>query len=373
MRQIARFIALGYFAVVLVTTALQATGIARFSAPLNLIPAPERPPVVVNILYSAEKREWLKAAAEQFAATGPSVRGRPVQLILREQGSQAMIDGIAQGRERPAAIIPASSTQLRVLERSGTASVAVSGPNAPQSIALSPLVLVGWSDRVGALFPQGGQDIWQHLQDTQAKFGHASPLKDNSGIETLTLLAYAYHGKAQGLTLADISDPEFQSWLLAIESNIVDRPFLDSTDDLFRAFLQKGRSAYDVVTLYESQALRRSDRLRNGELKVLYPPATILSDHPFVVLEAAWVTPEEQEGARLFRDFLLGEPAQRLARQNGFRPVNAGVSLAENEPNNPFPAAFDAGIQQDLPNTVATPEPEILDALKTFWQQQVNR
>lgn len=373
MRRIARFIALGYFAIVLVTAALQAIGVARFAAPLNLIPAPERPPIVVNILYSAEKREWLRAAAEQFAASGPSARGRPIQLVLREQGSQAMIDGIAQGRERPAAIIPAGSAQLRTLERSSTGPRAGSGPNAPQPIALSPLVLVGWSDRVATLFPQGGQDVWQRLHDTQAKFGHASPLRDNSGIETLTLLAYAYHGKAQGLALGDVADPGFQDWLLAIESNIVDRPFLDSTDDLFRAFLQKGRSAYDIVTLYESQALRRGDQLRNGELTVLYPPATILSDHPFVVLEAAWVTPEEQEGARRFRDFLLGEPAQRLARQNGFRPVNAGVSLAENGADNPFPAAFDAGIQPDLPSTVATPEPEILDALKTFWQQQVNR
>jgi ABC-type Fe3+ transport system substrate-binding protein len=373
MRQIARFIALGYIAIVIAAVTLQATGLVRFSAPLNLIPAPERPPIVVNILYSAEKRDWLRAAAEQFTATGPTVRGRPIQLVLREQGSQAMIDSIVQNRERPAAIMPASNAQLMQLERSGTTVTAGSGPNAPQAVALSPLVLVGWSDRVDALFPQGSEQIWQQLHDSQAKFGHASPRTDNSGIETLVLLAYAYHGKAQGLTLDDINDPGFQSWLLEIESNIVDRPFLDSTDNLFSAFLQKGRSAYDIVTVYESQALRRSDRLRNGELRVLYPPATTLSDHPFVVLEASWATPEEQEGARLFRNFLLGEPAQRLARQYGFRPVNAAVSLAENEPNNPFPTAFDAGIQQELPGTVAAPEPEVLDALKTFWQQQANR
>ena len=46
--------------------------------------------------------------------------------------------------------------------------------------------------------------------------------------------------------------------------------------------------------------------------------------------------PEQQEAAGLFRDYLLGEPAQRLALHYGFRPANAAVSLTANEPNNMF-------------------------------------
>src|SRR5262245_12713076 len=202
MRRIAQFIAFGYLAIVIVTATLQATGISRFSAPFNVIPAPLRPPMVVEVMYSSEQDVWIKAAKQEFDATAPTVRGRPVQVTLRSSGSQEIIDGIAQGRYTPTAIIPASSAQVDVLNSAGRARAATDGANGPQPIALSPLVLVGWKDRVDALFPPGS-DPWRQMHDQQLKFGHASPLSANSGIETLMLMAYDYHQKAQGLTAAD--------------------------------------------------------------------------------------------------------------------------------------------------------------------------
>src|SRR5690349_4940733 len=105
MRQIARFVAFGYFAVVAVAAALQFAGLTQFAAPSNAIPAPTRPPIAVSLVYSSEQREWLIAAAQQFASTRPTLRGRPIQLILQDRGSQAIIAGIEQ--LKPVAIIPA--------------------------------------------------------------------------------------------------------------------------------------------------------------------------------------------------------------------------------------------------------------------------
>ncbi|HEX5689466.1 MAG TPA: substrate-binding domain-containing protein, partial [Roseiflexaceae bacterium] len=341
MRQIARFVAIGYFAVVGIAAVLQLIGLTQFTAPFNLIPARARPPLVVNLVYSSEQREWLTAAAQQFAAGQPTVRGRPIQINLQSRGSQAIIAELDQ--LKPVGIIPASSAQITRLAQSGSARLA-GGPNAPQPIALSPLVLVGWKERVDLLFPQGQTNAWSRLHDAilktnwsdpslggksewgPVKWGHTSPRTSNSGAETLVLLAYAFSNKAQGLSSGDINNPAFQAWLQEIESGVGDFP--DSSDTLFSAFLARGPSAYDVVTAYENQAVLGVERAKKwGELEVLYPSATVLSDHPFAILDAAWVTPEQQDAARAFRDYLLSEPAQRLALRYGFRPANAAVSL----------------------------------------------
>jgi ABC-type Fe3+ transport system substrate-binding protein len=387
MRQIARFVAFGYLAIVIVVAALQLLGLTQFAPPLNVIPAPARPPIVVSLLYSSEQREWITAAAQQFVAGKPTLRGRPIQLVLQDRGSQAIIASIEQ--LKPAAIIPASSAQIGALERSGAARPA-GGANTPQPVALSPLVLVGWKERTDLLFPPGTQDMWGRLHDAlqkqnwgdpdlggkpewgPVKFGHASPRTTNSGAETLTLLAYAYSKKAQGLTLGDIGDPKFQRWLQDIESVVSDFP--DSTDTLFSSFLARGPSAYDVAVAYENQAVMGIERAKKwGNIQVLYPPATLLSDHPFAVLDAPWVAPEQQDAARMFRDFLLSEPAQLLALHYGFRPANAAVALDANEPSNMFPAAFSLGVQKDLPSSVALPPPEVQEELVKIWQQQTGR
>src|SRR5262245_18068636 len=103
MRQIARFVVLGYFAVVAIAAVLQFAGLTQPTAPFNLIPAPARPPIVVSLAYSSEQREWLTTAAQQFADTQPTLRGRPVQLILQDRGSQAIITSLEQ--LKPVAII----------------------------------------------------------------------------------------------------------------------------------------------------------------------------------------------------------------------------------------------------------------------------
>lgn len=383
MRQIARLIALIYLVIIAIIAGLQVGGLTQFSAPIKVLPVAERPPITVSLGYSSEQRDWLTAAAQQFAATSPSLRGRPIQLVLQDRGSQTLVAGIEANKYT--AIIPASSSQISAISGASPAG----GESAPRPIALSPLVLVGWQERTSLLFPAGTANTWQRLHDAlqlnswsdpslggksewgPVKFGHASPRKANSGSEALTLMAYAYHNKLQGLSAADISAPAFQAWLREIEGTISSFP--DSTESLFNTFLASGPSAYDLVVAYENQAVANINNSRWGAIQVIYPPATLLSDHPYIILDAAWVTPEQQEAARMFRDYLLSEPAQRLALHYGFRPANIAVPITASESGNLFPEAMSAGVRAELPGSASQTSANVSAALLALWQQQTGQ
>ena len=82
-------------------------------------------------------------------------------------------------------------------------------------------------------------------------------------------------------------------------------------------------SKYDIAVVYESLAVAQLDNAQGrwGSLHIYYPPVTIWSDHPVVLLDAPWVTAEQKiAGARLIA-FLRSTPVQATALRFGFRPA----------------------------------------------------
>jgi hypothetical protein len=61
-----------------------------------------------------------------------------------------------------------------------------------------------------------------------------------------------------------------------------------------------GPSLYDLVAVYEATMVEQAENAvgRYGALKLFYPPATHLSDHPFCILRGEWVAPEEARAAQ---------------------------------------------------------------------------
>ena len=104
-------------------------------------------------------------------------------------------------------------------------------PDRPrEKLALTPMVFVMWKPRYDAFIkkygtinfrnlakamqePGGWGAIADHPEWGLFKFGHTHPNKSNSGLLTLTLMAYEFSGKQRGLTLSDITEPKFQTWL----------------------------------------------------------------------------------------------------------------------------------------------------------------
>lgn len=410
MQSLSRLIGLGFIVLCLLSVALKAfvplPGALGY-APVDLGFGARAQPVEVVLWYGTEKRLWLEEAARRFEASGATANGRPIELTLVGLGSREIATRVAAqdwgGDPRPTAVSPASSVwieQLRSDWATRNGGAIISGEPAP--LVLTPLVAVAWQERSRLLWPDDGADFWGELgagvaaeggwADVAAargfgpgtaehrraeswgfvKFGHTSPLTSNSGAQTLTLLAYAYHGKTAGLTAADIADPAFQDWLEVVERSSLD--FGESTGDLMTSMVQFGPSRYDIVMVYENLAIEsvRAAEERWGQpVRVYYPPATMVSDHPYAVLGDPLTSADERAAAAAFRAFLLSEPVQRLALQSGFRPALGQVSVAADSADNPFSRLGSYGVRVELGEQVATPPAEVTAALIELWERWI--
>lgn len=390
----------GLFLVVVVATFVgRVLGAPLGRGVVNVPLGPTRAPITLTVWYSTEKERWLKSAIEQFAASNPTANERPIHVTLVGMGSNEIAERVAKqdwrGSTPPAAISPASMLQIDLLNREagGNMPLVLSGADAPQPLVLTPLVLVGWEDRVKALWPNGPQpqSFWRDLHDALTdprgwqgrggspewglvKFGHTSPLTSNSGTQTLVLMAYGFHNKTRGLTAGDVNNTAFQKWMQEIEQAVPE--FGDSTGTFMTNMIQFGPGKYDLVAVYENVALQDIGTAQNrwGQpLRMFYPPATLLSEHPFAILGGSWVEADQQQAARVLRSFLLSEPMQRLALESGFRPANSAVSITSNDPKNPFVVAQAQGAKAELGALAELPPAEVTRALMDIWRTQVGR
>lgn len=363
-------------------------------APLRELVLPPPAPIVLTVVYSTEKEDWIEDITDDFYRTNPLVNGRPVEIEFSATGSREMYLDVLNGVTQPDVISPASSLQTAILEnlstvQNGTPYVRANDPASCRQVVESPLVLVAWRERADVLWGAGPPaDLWPQLHDALVnpqgwgaygrpewgflKFGHTDPLRSNSGFMTLVLMTYGYYERTSNLTSADIlNNPDYQAWLLGIEDTVPE--FGSSTGTYMNDIVAFGPSTYDIVAVYEATAIGAAENAvgRYGELRVYYPPATVMSDHPFCILDASWVTDEKRQAANLFIDFLLSNDAQQAAYiQHGFRPVNPAVPL--NQTGSPFDRYAANGLQATLPPEVEIPPGDVLNTLLDFWARNIN-
>jgi ABC-type Fe3+ transport system substrate-binding protein len=397
MPQIKRFlfliysiVALGVFIGALVSPEFRARSNA--SAPLRdvLLPAPA--PIVVSVLYSTEKDAWLKDVIADFQNNRPLVDGHPIQLKLKQMGSREIYLAVLDGTEQPTLISPASFLQISILQELSTrkSGIPIVQSTDCRSVVQTPLALVAWKERANVLWGNAPPpDVWKRLHDAlidpkgwaayqqpewgYIKFGHTDPLKSNSGFMSILLMAYDYFGKTGGLTSQEVlSDAGFQKWFTEIEGTI--GKFGESTGTYMKDMVAYGPSVYDLIAVYESSAIEQVPNAlgRYGELHVYYPPATIMSDHPFCVLKADWVQTDQAKAAQVFVDYLLSQPAQEKALlKYGFRPVDPAIKI--DQPASPLVRYAANGLSINLPPQIDLPSGDTLNTLLDFWSRNVQK
>jgi len=366
-------------------------------APLRDLLVPPPQPIVVDVLYSTEKAAWIEEAVDRFQTSGIRVDGRPIELALSKSGSREMVLAVLDGEAEPDLISPASMLQISLLEDLSAARTdAFDGPVVDRKdvetcrpVLNTPVVLVAWKNRADVLWgdrPNGelwlrlheavteeAWDVYGHPEWGFIKFGQTNPLKSNSGFQTFLLMTYNYAGKSGGLSNDDILDSDFQRWYREFGRNVT--KFGDSTGTFMEEIVAYGPSRYDVVAVYEATAIEHIDNAvarygsQYGGLRVVYPPVTSLSDHPFCVLQADWVAAEEAQAAQVFLDYLTSREIQQLALRHGFRPVDDTIPLSE--AGSPFPRYEANGVRLDLPDQVEVPPGNVLNTMLEFWARNV--
>lgn len=364
------------------------------AAPGSPSPGADRPrpgvKVTVDFLYTTEKEKWLNGALAEFERANPEIAVR-----AKGMGTIESVRAIAEGREKPVVWSPADEVAINLLETEwqllkGTSVVDRSATNAPQPLLVTPLVMIAWEDRARTLSAasKGDPTNWKTIHELAVnpkgwtafggppewgfvKLGFTAPNLSNSGLQTLILMTYGYHGKRAGLVPADALDAGYQKWIKEIATAV--GKFSHSSGTYMKEMVLFGPSKYDVIWNYEATAIgdMASAQGRWGNLQVFYPQPTLWSNHPFVLLTGDWVTAEQRAAAAKLRDFLLSQPVQQRALDFGFRPANPDVRVLSPDPNNPFNRLKPFGLRVDIPPTAEPPSGEVTRLLLETWRRVV--
>jgi Ca-activated chloride channel family protein len=358
--------------------------------------------IQVPILYSTEKGPWLNAALTAFnQSTSKTLNNKTIQIQLTGLGSVDSQSQILGGQIKPIAWSPASNLEMARLNykwqqaHNGKAIISTSQQLEPQSLVNSPLVLLSWKQRAQQLLSHyqvntldwptlasafrssswvelGGQQGWGKV-----KFGQTVPEKSNSGLLTITLLAYKYFNEPRSLTPDQFaSASKYWDYLNTFEQAV--NSFGCSSGTYLNDLINAGPAQADIIATYENLALTSQKPATGQPLLIFYPDPNILSDHPFAVLQGDWVTDEQSQAALRFRDFLLAQEQQMLALSYGFRPgsANSNISLLDSQvAGNPFVKYINLfpNHQPDPVQSLAkVPGGDVVDALITGWDKKYN-
>lgn len=339
--------------------------------------------VEVSIVYGSEKRAWLEEVIARFNnAAQKTSDGKTIRVTATPMGSTDALNQILSGAIQPTVWSPASRILLPVANQEwgtrnpGQQLVDESAP----ALVLSPVVIalwepmarvlgwpnkpIGWTE-IAELIASGktwkdfGRPEWGPIQ-----FGHTHPDYSNSGISTIIAITYAAAGKTRGLTVADAQDPRTAELMRKVQSGVIH--YGESTGFFAEQMFNRGPGYLSAAVLYENLIIESRDRSRYPNLATpviaIYPrEGTFWSDHPYAILNAPWVTPEQRAAAEAFQNFLLAVPQQELALQYGFRPANIDVPIGP-------PITPDNGVNPNEPKTILeTPRPDVLAAIRANW------
>ncbi|MBN9613029.1 MAG: VWA domain-containing protein, partial [Actinobacteria bacterium] len=216
-----------------------------------------------------------------------------------------------------------------------------------------------------------GKPMWGSF-----KIAKTNPNSSTTGLSMLLMQSYAASGKTKDLTAADITKSE--AFSKVFESGAIH--YGDTTGKVLQNLADKtsgkGSSYVSAVALEETSLYNYnignpdSHTVQPGEqltppaekLVAVYPSeGSLWSDNPAVVLNAAWVTPEQKQAAEAFVKFLHTSTAQQVLPKYGFRPLDTSVDVSKY-------LNADVGIDPKLPAiTLAQPDPEVVSAAIDQW------
>jgi Ca-activated chloride channel family protein len=358
----------------------------------------------VSIIYAPESNLYMPQVIADFnrayaegrnPVTGERLAGgeRPIYVTGEPGSSGTVMQGIVnafiapnnQNVKQPVIFQPSVSHWLALANYQAGRNVF--DLTQARATALAPVVMAIWESRLNAIretvgyqeigweelltvlnSPNGWQDFGIPNGRRTVYYGHTDPFISSTGLSTLIAEFYAA-ARADGftgrrLTIDQVNDSEVQQGVREIEQLI--RHYSQRTTE-FKEYIAQGPEYLDFVALEENDLIFINRGLTEYQpperLVALYPKeGTFWHEHPMGIVNAPWVTPEQQEAARVLVDYVLMPDSQRLIMSQGFRPANPDVPLE-------FPFVPENGIDPNQPTTVLdVPEADVITAIQQSWE-----
>lgn len=328
--------------------------------------------IELEFLYSSEKQTWLEEVIPEFEREFSGKYGIDITVRLVPAGTHETVNLILSGSSRPVVWSPASSIWIPYLNKKW------SEQNPGEEIAkewrplvLSPVVIAGWKSLVDRYSIKGFMDLYRLSKiGVSYKWGHPDPLLSNGGTMTVLLEFCEAAGKTpEELTVEDLTNETVMEIVREIESRAV--KYGKSTGFFGSWAVDGGPDTISFFGVYESVVIDNALKARkkwNDAIVAVYPSfGTLLSDHPFVILDAPWVKWYQKLAAEELLRYLLRPDVQLKAQRHGFRPVNPSVSL------NPSIFSEKNGVKPSITARVmGQPRGEVLEVLFRVWDKVKN-
>ena len=349
-------------------------------------PEPPKDAVTIEISSSNTKEDWMNAIVAQFnAEQHKNADGKVIYVTVTHVTSGGSQKAILDGKSQPTVWSPGDQSWIDEAnttwrDRNGKLLI----PDACDPSVLAPIGFamwrpmaeaLGWPDKpiswddIAALSanPQGWESLG-HPEWGQFKFGHTHPDYSNVGLLSMTALAYSALGKTEGLTADEVYSDIVVEAFRGVEQNtyhygIQSRP-------LMQILAQRGPDYLHAVTTSEAETLKTNKEFESSlrfPLVFIFPAkGTFWSEQPYCVLDGDWVTDEQKDAAKIFKDYLLDKKQQEMAITYYLRPIDTSIPLHA-------PLALDSGtdprVTVDTVPALQSPPAEVSSAVKDVFHQ----
>ena len=353
----------------------------------------------VTVAASSEKAALLSELAGEYNEQGRQVDGTCVAVTVNSKASGGAAQALSRGwREDvdgplPTVWTPASSSWAVLVQQNlAAADKPDIVPKERDSIAQTPLVIamprpmaeslgwpdkqIGWSDLAELARSPKGWAAKNHPEWGKFKLGKTNPYYSTSGLNATIASYYAATGLSSDLTVKDLREPKTRDFVRSLESSVVhygDTTLTFLSNMAREAARGQGMTYVSAVTVEEKSVLDYNRGNPTGNpatagqqpaptvpLAAVYPSdGTLISDNPWLVLNATWVSDQQRAGAADFLNWVRESDQQQRFTAAGFRTFE-GVPGDVIRPE-------DGMLPAGATSVLAPPAPNVLVALQNSW------
>lgn len=312
----------------------------------------------IRVVASPSTANLLGSFAAQWAAREPATSdGTCGQVVVASRDSAEVADRLSLGwdtslEEPPDVWVPASTAWAQKAAASDLAEPLL--PDLRPSIARSPTVIampepmaaeLDWPDtrvvpdadvRWESLLEEfsGDDEGWARLGRPEwgpFRFGMSNPARDTAGLLALTAILDANE-------TGETTDEELEN-AFRLHRLLDPDVYHERTEQLLNALRSVDAEGEDAALQHvsafpalEQDVLAYNRGNPNVPLAAIYPVnGNIEADHPYLILNAEWVSERKREVAERFLRFVRSDGPQQQLRDAGFRGTNREAGEDFNE------------------------------------------